>query len=156
MEQSSTETVLRFPIEVVTYQILWLRFGPFPDEKNEKWKDLSAHWLKLPTVEIFHLTVFSFFSEFPVEKKTQQKTFSQHSIYQNLLMKLQKRCYATAPVENIAATFPETIFLRAARIAIFQCLNHYPFSCIFIPTKFTFLVCMFLNLCNDGWAGRER
>ena len=70
-------------------------------------------------------------------------------------MKLQKRCHATAPVENFVATFPETIVLRAARIATFQCLNHYPFSCTIIPTKFTFLACMFFNFCNDGWAGRE-
>ena len=35
-------------------------------------------------------------------------------------MKLQKRCYATAPVGNFLATFPETIFLLAARIASFQ------------------------------------
>ena len=78
------------------------------------------------------------------------------NFYQHLLMKLQKRCYATAPVQNFVATFPETIFLRAACIATLQCLNHYLFSYIFIPTNFTFLVCMSLNFCNDGWAGRER
>ncbi|XP_067030890.1 tyrosine kinase receptor Cad96Ca-like [Acropora muricata] len=33
-------------------------------------------------------------------------------------------------------------------------LNHWEFSHIFIPTKFTFVFCMFS--CNDGLPGRER
>ena len=150
MGQYSAETVVRFPSEI-------LRYWSFSDKKNEKWKDLSFHWLMLPTVKIFHLTVFLFFPSFPSKKKNIfSLVITRVNIYQHLLMKLQKRCYATAPVENFVATFPETIFLRAARIATFQCLNHYPFSYIFIPTKFTFLVCMFFNFCNDGWAGREK
>ena len=155
MEQSSAETVLSSPREVVRYWILWLRFWSFPKENNEKWNDLSFHWLMLLTVEIFHLTVFLFFPSFPSKKKF-SLVITRVNIYQHLLMKVQKRCYATATVENFVATFPETIFLRAARIATFQCLNHYPFSYIFLPTKFTFLVCMFFNFCNDGWAGRGR
>ena len=103
---------------------------------------------------------FSFFFRVSRQKKKENNIFSlvntRVNIYQHLLIKLHKRCYATAPVENCVATFPETIFLRGARIATFQCLNHYPFSYVFIPTKFTFLVCMFFNFCNDAWAGRER
>ena len=155
MEQSSAETVLRFPSEVVRYWILWLRFWSFPDEKTE---NLSFHWLMLPTVKIFHLTVFLFFSNFLSKKKKNicSLVITGVNIYQHLLMKFQKRCCATAPVGNFLATFPETIFLRAACSATFQCLNHYPFSYIFISIKFTFLVCMSFNFCNDGWAGRER
>ena len=100
-----------------------------------------------------------FFPSFPAKKKKKNifsLVITRVNIYQHLLMKFHKRCYATAPVENCVATFPETIFLRGARIATFQCLNQYPFSYIFIPTKFTFLVCMFFNFKNDAWAGRER
>ena len=133
MEQSSAETVLRFPNEVVRYWILWLRFWSFPDEKNEKWKDLSFHWLMLPTAEIFHLTVFLFFPRFPSKKKNIfSLVITRVNIYQHLLMKLQKRCYATAPVQNFVATFPETIFLRSARTATLLYSNQLYLPCLHV------------------------
>ena len=113
MEQSSAETVLRFPSEVVRYWMLWLRFWSFPDEKNEKWKDLSFHWLMLPTAEIFHLTVSLFFPSFPSNKKKKNifsLVITRVNFYQHLLMKLQKRCYATAAVQKFRCNFSRNHF----------------------------------------------
>ena len=104
---------------------------------------------------------FSFFSEFPVEiKHIFSLIITGVNIYHQLLIKLQKRCYAAALVENFVATFPQAIFLHAvifsSCIATFQFLNHWAFSRIFILTKFSFVFCIFFNSCNDGWAGSER
>ena len=79
------------------------------------------HFLK--AFEMFYLSVF-FFSEFPVEiKHVFSLIITGVNIYHHLLIKLQKRCYryATALVENFAATFPQAIFLHAVNFCISYC-----------------------------------
>ena len=72
----------------------------FPDEKNEKWKDLSFHWLMLPTAEIFHLTVSLFFPSFPSNKKKQKHfltSYHESKFLPTLAYEVAKTllCYST-------------------------------------------------------------
>ena len=53
----------------------------------------------------------------------------------------------------------QRIFTACIRIATFQCMffNHWPFSCIFIPTKFDlFFTCSLISVMTDGQAEKGK
>ena len=50
------------------------------------------------------------------------------NIYNHFLIKLQKRCYATALVQNFVPTFPEAILLHAGIFYILYCSFSVPQS----------------------------
>ena len=88
----------------------------------------TFRWLKLPIVEISHLSVF-FFRVLRRRKHIFSLIITTVNFHHNLLVKLQNSCYTAALVENFVATLLEVIFLHAARfcslygnILVFQSL----------------------------------
>lgn len=67
----------------------------------------TFRWLILPTIEIFHLSVFRF-RVFRQRKHIFSLIITKENFYYNLLIKLLKSCYTAALVENFVATLPKS------------------------------------------------
>ena len=122
----------------------------------------AFHWLMLPTVETFYFTVFLFFR---VSSRKPKNIFSliitRLNIYHRCLQSYRKvvtlQHFLKISLQLFQKPFPYMQRIFAACIAAFQFLNHWPFSYIFIPTKFTlFSTCSSISVMTDGQAEKGK
>ena len=127
---------------------------------NQRWRNISladaANRRNIPPFD------FSFFRVSYHKRHILSLIIARVNIYHHLLINEVAEtllCYSTCwklRCNFSTSHFPTCSDFFASCIATFHFLNLFAFSHIFIPTKFTFVFCMFFNSCNDGLAGRER
>ena len=104
---------------------------------------------------------FSFFFFRVSRRKKKTNIFSlvitRVNIYQHLLMKLQKRCYATAPVENFIATYQKPLSYVQLVLQLFSAsiITHFHIH-LFQPNLPSLFACSSISVMTDEQAEKGK